>query len=190
MSLFNEVLLVIDAEETTRIGALLSQLLLTSDNADIVSEHTIFSSLVLMQSFTALVIQLLGIGSAALFFISAFPLFIALLLNPLLLSLEGGRGAGARKEIALSTYALGQVLPLYGGVLLLVPIVEVFVPLVRPHFPFLEILVANSTLLSADRPYRCRRSCRQYYCFYRVCYWCSRPPSRYPVCTPLWAQDA
>ncbi|KAG6889796.1 hypothetical protein C0992_004061 [Termitomyces sp. T32_za158] len=98
------------------LGALLSQYFMGP-----ISEHTVFTALILLQSSSAFIIQLLGVGSAAVFFLSALPIFIAALLNPLF--------SGSANEIALSTYALGQAFPLFGGVLLLLPVVEVFVPL-------------------------------------------------------------
>ncbi|KAG6901677.1 hypothetical protein C0995_009232 [Termitomyces sp. Mi166 len=98
------------------LGALLSQHLIGP-----ISEHTVFTALLLLQTSSAFVVQLLGVGSAAVFFLTALPIFIATLLNPLF--------SGSANEIALSTYALGQAFPLFGGVLLLIPVVEVFVPL-------------------------------------------------------------
>ncbi|KAG6844823.1 hypothetical protein H0H87_003390 [Tephrocybe sp. NHM501043] len=97
-------------------GALLSQVLVGP-----MSEHTVLTALLLLQTGTAFVVQLLDIGSAAIFFLSALPIFVAVVANPLF--------SGSTSEIALSTYALGQAFPLFGGVLLLVPVVEVFVPL-------------------------------------------------------------
>ena len=66
--------------------------------------------------------QLAGIGSAAIFFLSALPLFVALIINSLLV--------GNTKIISLWTYAIGQAMPLLTGSMLFVGVVEVFVPLV------------------------------------------------------------
>ncbi|GLB41442.1 putative peptide hydrolase [Lyophyllum shimeji] len=98
------------------LGTLLSQVFVGP-----VPEQTLFTAILLLETGICFVMQMLGIGSAAVFFLAAFPLFIALLLNPLF--------SGSTSEIALSTYGLGQAFPLFGGVLLLLPVVEVFVPL-------------------------------------------------------------
>ncbi|KAG6852571.1 hypothetical protein C0991_010900 [Blastosporella zonata] len=98
------------------LGALLSQVLVGPT-----SEHTVLSALLLLQAGAAFGVQLLGVGSAAIFFLSALPFFLSVLVNPLF--------SGTTTEVALGTYALGQAFPLFGGVLLLVPVVEVFVPL-------------------------------------------------------------
>lgn len=75
-----------------------------------------------MQSFAALGIQLINIGSAALFFLNAVPVLVALLLNPLFSSNPS--------EISMATYFLGQIFPLLTSSLLTIPTLEVFVPLV------------------------------------------------------------
>ncbi|KAG5727720.1 hypothetical protein E4T56_gene20743 [Termitomyces sp. T112] len=98
------------------LGALLSQHLIGP-----ISEHTVFTALLLLQTSSAFLVQLLGVGSAAVFFLTALPIFIVTLLNPLF--------SGSANEIALATYAFGQAFPLFGGVVLLTPVVEVFVPL-------------------------------------------------------------
>ncbi|TFK20267.1 hypothetical protein FA15DRAFT_673638 [Coprinopsis marcescibilis] len=101
------------------LGALASQYF----SIDTVHEQTLFTSMLLMQTFAALAIQLLGIGSAALFFMNSVPIFIVLLLNPLLSSNPKAR------EISMGTYFLGQIFPLLTGSLLSIPTLEVFVPL-------------------------------------------------------------
>ncbi|RDB27664.1 putative endoplasmic reticulum metallopeptidase 1 [Hypsizygus marmoreus] len=98
------------------LGALLSQVLIGP-----VHEHTAFTALLLLQVGAAFAVQMINIGSAALFFLSGFPLFLVLLINPLF--------TGSVNEISLVTYALAQALPLFSGVLLMVPVIEVFVPL-------------------------------------------------------------
>ncbi|TFK34083.1 hypothetical protein BDQ12DRAFT_690347, partial [Crucibulum laeve] len=98
------------------LGVLLSQYFFGP-----VREQTALNALLLMQSGIAFGMQMLNVGSAALFFISALPLFFVLLINPLL--------SGSSKEISLATYALAQVFPLLTGTLVMLPIVEVFVPL-------------------------------------------------------------
>lgn len=100
----------------TLLGALLSQYLVGP-----VLEQEIFNALLVVQSGLAYGIQMAGIGSAGLYFLSSLPLFIALLLNPLI--------AGSAREISLFTYAIAQVEPLLIGSLLLATVAEVFVPL-------------------------------------------------------------
>lgn len=129
----------------THKGTLLSQHLLGP-----VSEHAILRSILLLEAIAALGVQMMGIGSAAIFFLSALPLLFVLLINDLVM----GKG---RKEIMLLTYGLGQFFPLLGGMMLLVPVVEVFVPLVRP------VLSASSVRgvlnFFVDRTYRRRCAC-------------------------------
>ena len=48
-----------------------------------IREQVMFTSLFLLQTFLACVLQFAGIGSAGLFFFYAFPLFISLTLNAL-----------------------------------------------------------------------------------------------------------
>jgi hypothetical protein len=97
-------------------GALIPQLLLGR-----IHEQTMFTSLLLLQTFLTCVLQFSGIGSAGLFFFSAFPLFISLALNALFM--HGG-------EISLWTYALAQLSPLLSGTQVLAATLDVFVPLV------------------------------------------------------------
>jgi hypothetical protein len=80
-----------------------------------------FTSLLLLQTFLACVIQFAGIGSAVLYFISGSFLFLSLLLNALFTN--GG-------EIALWTYALAQFVPILTGTQLMAATLDVFVPLV------------------------------------------------------------
>ncbi|KAF8625164.1 hypothetical protein AX15_005531 [Amanita polypyramis BW_CC] len=98
------------------LGILLSQYLFGP-----VPERTIFTALLLVQSAAAFIMQACDIGSAVLFFISALPLFVALVLNPLL-----ARGKG---EISLATYAIGGALPILTGWMLILAVVRFFVPL-------------------------------------------------------------
>ncbi|KAF7370093.1 Peptide hydrolase [Mycena sanguinolenta] len=101
----------------TLLGGLASQLFVPTTD-----EQTVFSSIVLLQAAAAFGIQLLNVGSAAMFFVSGLPIFLALLLNDMALATRTG-------EISLWTYALGQFLPLLTGTLFMVPTLEVFVPL-------------------------------------------------------------
>lgn len=85
-----------------------------------------FNALLLVQSATAFGLQLLGIGSAALFFIMALPLFVAMVMNPLFSARKG--------QISLVTYAIGSAPSLLTGPLLMLAVVEFFVPLVCIFF--------------------------------------------------------
>ncbi|KAG6810478.1 hypothetical protein H0H92_011713 [Tricholoma furcatifolium] len=98
------------------LGALISQVLVGPTN-----ERNIWGALLLLQAGVTYLLQAQGIGSAAIFFLSATPILFALFVNPVL--------SGSTNKISLGTYALGQAFPLFGGVLLLVPVIEVFVPL-------------------------------------------------------------
>ncbi|KDR80962.1 hypothetical protein GALMADRAFT_1358006, partial [Galerina marginata CBS 339.88] len=83
--------------------------------------QSVFTALLLLQSTLALGVQLAGVGSAAIFFLTALPLFAVLALNPLF--------AGSNRRISLWTYGLGQFLPALSGTMLLLGVVDVFVPL-------------------------------------------------------------
>ncbi|KZT25302.1 hypothetical protein NEOLEDRAFT_1178422 [Neolentinus lepideus HHB14362 ss-1] len=98
-------------------GALLSQYLIGH-----VPEHTVITSTLLVQSFFALVLQLLGVGSAAMFFLTSAPLFVALVLDTLKITRTGD-------GVSLWTYALGQLLPLLTGTQTIATVLDVFVPL-------------------------------------------------------------
>ncbi|KAF8806834.1 hypothetical protein BYT27DRAFT_7167035 [Phlegmacium glaucopus] len=98
------------------LGALISQYLVGQ-----VHEQSVFTALLLVQLLVATAIQVAGIGSAAIFFLCALPLFVALIINSLLV--------GNTKNLSLWTYAIGQSLPLLTGSMLTVGVLEVFVPL-------------------------------------------------------------
>lgn len=110
-------------------GVMISQYLVGE-----VHEQSVFTALLLIEAFLAVAIQLVNIGSAAIFFLAALPLFAAFALNPLF--------AGSNSRLSLWTYGLGSILPSLTGTLLLLGVVEVFVPLVN-NTPF-------STCISAD----------------------------------------
>ncbi|RXW13262.1 hypothetical protein EST38_g12592, partial [Candolleomyces aberdarensis] len=105
-----------------------------------IHERTLWTSILLMQTFMALGLQWMNIGSAALFFMSSLPLFIVTVTNPLFVS-----GSG---DVALISYALGQIFPLLTSSLLGIPTLEVFVPLTgrmgaeAPSDHIIAILVA------------------------------------------------
>ncbi|PPQ63101.1 hypothetical protein CVT24_005812 [Panaeolus cyanescens] len=98
------------------LGALLSQYLVGE-----VHERSVFTALLLIQSVIAVAVQLLNVGSAALFFLLALPIFVALFLNPLF--------TGTNRRISLFTYAVGQLLPIVTGTMLILGVADVFVPL-------------------------------------------------------------
>jgi hypothetical protein len=104
------------------LGVLVSQYLIGP-----VSEQAIFNAMLLLQSGLALAIQMAGVGSASVFFLSGLPMLVALFINRLI--------TGSTKTISLVAYALAQVEPLMVGTLILATVAEVFVPLVRfgPH---------------------------------------------------------
>ncbi|KAI4524854.1 hypothetical protein K525DRAFT_235287 [Schizophyllum commune Loenen D] len=99
------------------LGALLSQKFVPALGAD--AEHTLFGSVVLLQGVAALGIQLLGVGSGALFFLTGLPLLVGYVVNAVIFG----------KYISLLTYAWGAAFTVYTGTLLIMPTLEVFVPL-------------------------------------------------------------
>ncbi|KAH9479296.1 Putative endoplasmic reticulum metallopeptidase 1 [Psilocybe cubensis] len=98
------------------LGAMASQYLIGE-----VHEQSVFTAMLLIQAFFAIALQMVNIGSAAMFFLIALPFFVALLLNLVFV--------GSNKRISLWTYAIGQLLPALTGSLLMFGVVEVFVPL-------------------------------------------------------------
>ncbi|KAJ7625774.1 hypothetical protein FB45DRAFT_922289 [Roridomyces roridus] len=101
----------------TLLGAFGSQLLVPATD-----EKSAYAAILLMQSAAAFVIQLFGIGSAALFFIPSLSIFVAMLVNDFVLTTRAG-------EVSLWTYLLGSWFTLLTGTLVLLPTLEVFVPL-------------------------------------------------------------
>ncbi|KAI9448865.1 hypothetical protein BJY52DRAFT_1206477 [Lactarius psammicola] len=85
-----------------------------------VAERTVLSALLLMQSGGALLLQLLGLGSAYLLFLGALPLFGALSLDALL---------NHDLVVSLWTYAFSLVVPLLTGMQMTCVVLDVFVPL-------------------------------------------------------------
>ena len=98
-------------------GALVSQLLIGR-----VPEHTMFTSLLLLYTSAACVIQFIGIGSAAVFFTLGLPLFVALVVSTMVRS--------PKEELSLWSYAIGQFTPLTIGSQIIFTTLDVFVPLV------------------------------------------------------------
>lgn len=99
-------------------GCMISQYLVGE-----VHEQSVFTAMLLIQALIAFVVQMANIGSAAIFFLIALPLFMSLAINPLF--------SGTNGRLSLGTYALGQMLPALTGGLLLLGVLDVFVPLVR-----------------------------------------------------------
>uniref|UniRef100_D8PVI5 Peptide hydrolase n=1 Tax=Schizophyllum commune (strain H4-8 / FGSC 9210) TaxID=578458 RepID=D8PVI5_SCHCM len=99
------------------LGALVSQKFVPTLGAD--AEHTLFGSVALLQGVAALGIQLLGVGSGALFFLTGLPLLMGYVANAVVFG----------KYISLLTYAWGAAFTVYTGTLLIMPTLEVFVPL-------------------------------------------------------------
>lgn len=75
----------------------------------------------LVQAYISVVLQLVGIGSAAIYYLSALPLGLALVFNHLVVDVPD--------EIQLWTYGLGQLMPLLTGTQLICTVLDVFVPL-------------------------------------------------------------
>ncbi|KAF7968545.1 hypothetical protein HWV62_30167 [Athelia sp. TMB] len=101
-------------------GALISQYLIGP-----ISEHTMFTSLLLFQSILALGVQYLGVGSAGLFFFTAVPLAISLAINALM----SAGAKGKKGQVSIWTYALAQISPLMLGSQVMCAVLDVFVPL-------------------------------------------------------------
>jgi hypothetical protein len=80
------------------------------------------TSMLLVQSSSAFVIQWLGVGSAALLFLSGLSLFVALAVNSLVMK--------TGQDVSLWAYAIGQSIPSTTGAQMLYGVLEVFVPLV------------------------------------------------------------
>ncbi|TRM58647.1 hypothetical protein BD626DRAFT_559974 [Schizophyllum amplum] len=99
------------------LGALVSQKLVPSLGAD--PEHTLMGSVILLQGAAALGIQLLGVGSGALFFLTGVPFLVGYVVN----------AAFVGKRISLLTYVWGAGFSVYTGALIIMPTLEVFVPL-------------------------------------------------------------
>lgn len=97
-------------------GAFSTQLLVAR-----LPERTMFSGLLLSLAFATVFLQFIGIGSAAMFFLSAAPIFVSILLDSLS---TGGKG-----PMSLWAYALGQLSPLLTGTQVICTVFDVFVPL-------------------------------------------------------------
>lgn len=124
------------------LGALISQLIVPS-----VRERTIFTSLLLAQSGLAWLIQSIGVGSSALFFLSGLPLYLALVLSYFV---------APASEVSLLSYAVGLLVPLTTGSQMAFEVLNVFVPLVHtfPHFlsAMLLILIHQTGRMGVEAP--------------------------------------
>ncbi|OJT03270.1 hypothetical protein TRAPUB_6137 [Trametes pubescens] len=136
-------------------GALISQLLVPR-----VREQTAFTSVMLMQSFLATVLQLIGIGSGGTLFLSSAPFSLALLVNSFLTK----RG----DDISLWSYAISLLSPLVIGTTLFCGVLEVFVPLTgrigeeapAEHIIAIIVSATGSFTLSLTVPFMSRFSQR------------------------------
>ncbi|KAI0684198.1 hypothetical protein BC835DRAFT_1523949 [Cytidiella melzeri] len=97
-------------------GALISQLVVPE-----VREVTIMTSMLLVQASLALLVQWLGVGSAALFFLSSLALFVGLAVNSLITK--------PGQDVSLLAYTIVQSIPLTTGAQMMFNVLEVFVPL-------------------------------------------------------------
>lgn len=101
-----------------------------------------------MQSGMACIVQFLGVGSAAVFFLSGLPLFVAVLVDEIL--------SKNQHEVSLWSYAVGELVPLTIGAQMVFAMLDVFVPLVG--YTTTSLVVGLMTYL--DRSYGGRRSSR------------------------------
>ena len=85
-----------------------------------VSEKSLLQALLLLNSLLAIVLQLVGIGSAILFFAAGLSIFAGLLVD----AIKGG------EHPSLLVYAFGQFIPFLYGTELFVIVSDIFVPLV------------------------------------------------------------
>ncbi|GBE89509.1 Putative endoplasmic reticulum metallopeptidase [Sparassis crispa] len=97
-------------------GGLASQLLVGR-----VPERTVFSSVLLLQSFLTCALQFVGIGSSALYFLSCVGYCAALVLNAFV--------TNSKDDISLWSYLIGQLNPLMVGTQIFCITLDVFVPL-------------------------------------------------------------
>ncbi len=119
---YNSLMMVNLVRYCDIVGTLISQTVFLPEVIGMEDERNLLTALLLMQSAGALALQLLGIGSAYCFFVSAAPLFVALSLDAFL-----NRGG---LLVSLWAYALGMFVPLLGGTKMACIVFDVFVPLV------------------------------------------------------------
>ncbi|KAH8813685.1 hypothetical protein DL96DRAFT_501140 [Flagelloscypha sp. PMI_526] len=122
-------------------GALLIQTVLPQ-----VTERELLSAVLVLQSAFACVLQALDIGSAALLVLNAAPLFIVIF------AFSHLAPPGKPVPITLAMYAAAGAVPLYNGALVLIPTLEVFVPLtgrIGGSLPSDFLIAAIVSLLSS-----------------------------------------
>ena len=77
----------------------------------------------LLQGGLACLVQALGVGSSAVFFVAGLPILIALVIDAAV--------SNKNQEVSLLSYAVGELMPLTIGATLSYAMLDVFVPLVR-----------------------------------------------------------
>ncbi|KAJ8519321.1 hypothetical protein ONZ45_g3731 [Pleurotus djamor] len=126
------------------LGAISSQLLLPRGSAP--HEKPMLHAILLTQSFLALVFQVvLNLGSGVMFFLSAAWIGLTLLIN--------GAISSHGKELPLWVYAFGQIMPLLTNVQVMMPTLEVFVPLtgrLGAHVPADNVIATIVSFMSAQ----------------------------------------
>jgi hypothetical protein len=88
----------------------------------------LLTSLLLVLSSGAFVLQLISVGSSVMLFLIALPLLASLLVDRVINK--------SASTVSLLTYALGQIIPLLTGTQIICTIFDVFVPLVS-HFRYI-----------------------------------------------------
>jgi hypothetical protein len=109
--------------DLTKEGALLGLTLVQP-----VPEQSTITAIMLVMSIFGLALQLLGVGSGAMFILTAVNLLVALGAN------AAAKEGGDHSDIRLWTYAIGQIVPLATGMQLMASTLDVFVPLVGFFF--------------------------------------------------------
>ncbi len=110
------------------VGALSAPILFSIQTLP--SERAVFEGVIMLNLLLAFVVQLAGIGSASLMWLTGLPVLVGLVVNDLVSKDAVG--------VSLVGYAVGGFIPLVTGTLVLLPTLEVFVPLVRVSFHFFE----------------------------------------------------
>ncbi|KIY68442.1 hypothetical protein CYLTODRAFT_453504 [Cylindrobasidium torrendii FP15055 ss-10] len=98
-------------------GALAGSLTALLFSSSLPSERATYQAIMLIHSTLAVFVQMLGIGSSSLMFLTVLPV------------IAGYMASGNDKTISLVAYAVGSFMPLVTGTLVFLPVLEVFVPL-------------------------------------------------------------
>ncbi|KAF8903001.1 hypothetical protein CPB85DRAFT_1255887 [Mucidula mucida] len=101
------------------VGALSAPILFSIQTLP--SERAVFEGVIMLNLLLAFVVQLAGIGSASLMWLTGLPVLVGLVVNDLVSKDAVG--------VSLVGYAVGGFIPLVTGTLVLLPTLEVFVPL-------------------------------------------------------------